>query len=62
VFSALAVGRDLQQRADVTIKKLIQTLHAARSATIEINGQRMTLEPKIDETVKAILGQLQAGH
>jgi hypothetical protein len=45
VFAALAVARHLQQRSGVTIKKLVQTLGTARSATIEINGQRMTLDP-----------------
>ena len=34
VFAALAVSRDLQDRTGVTIKKLVQTLRAARSATI----------------------------
>lgn len=40
VFAALAISRDLQQRSGVTIKKLVQTLRTARSATIEINGRR----------------------
>jgi hypothetical protein len=48
VFAALAISRDLQSRTGVTIKKLIQTLRTARSATIEINGQHITLEPKIN--------------
>lgn len=62
VFAALAISRELQQRSGVTIKKLIQTLRTARSATIEINGQRMTLEPKIDDPVRAILNRLAGGH
>jgi transposase len=62
VFAALAISRDLQTRTAMTIKKLVQTLRTARSATIEINGQRMTLEPKIIGPVRAILDQLQAGH
>jgi transposase len=62
VFAALAISRDLQARTAVTIKKLVQTLRTARSATIEINGQRLTLEPKIDESVRAILDLLEPGH
>jgi transposase len=62
VFAALAVSRDLQTRSEVTIKKLVQTLRTARSATIEINGQRMTLDPELTEPVRAILDRLQAGH
>jgi hypothetical protein len=62
VFAALAVGRDLQTRSGVTVKKLVQTLRTARSATIEINGQRMTLDPELTEPVHAILERLQGGH
>ena len=40
--SALAVARHLQDAAGTSIKKIIQTLRTARSATIEINGQRLT--------------------
>jgi transposase len=47
VFAALAISRHLYDRAGVSIKKLAQTLRAARSATIEINGQRLTLHPKL---------------
>jgi hypothetical protein len=45
VFAALAVSRYLQDATGTSIKKIIQTLRAARSATIEINGQRLTLDP-----------------
>jgi transposase len=62
VFAALAVSRDLQQRSGVTIKKLVQTLRTARSATIEINGQQMTLEPELSDPIRAILDRLQSGH
>jgi hypothetical protein len=62
VFAALAVSRDLQDRAGVTIKRLVQTLRTARSATIDINGQRMTLEPELTGPARAILERLQPGH
>jgi hypothetical protein len=62
VFAALALGRDLQTRSGVTVKKLVQTLRTARSATIEINGQRMALDPELTEPVHAILERLQGGH
>ena len=62
VFAALAISRDLQARTAVTIRKLVQTLRTARSATIEINGQRLTLEPKINGSVRAILDRLELGH
>jgi transposase len=62
VFAALAVSRYLQQRSGVSIKRLIQTLRTARAATIEINGQRMTLEPELTGPARAILDRLEDGH
>jgi hypothetical protein len=62
VFAALAVSRDLQQRSGVTIKKLVQTLRVARSATIKINGQLMTLDPELTSQARAILDRLETGH
>ncbi len=62
VLAALAVSRHLQDRAGVTIKKLVHTLRAARSATIEINGEHLTLEPELSDTARDILQQLQQGH
>jgi transposase len=60
VFAALAISRHLQ---DVTgIKKLVQTLRAPRSATIEINGQRLTLDPELIEAARDILHRLERGH
>ena len=50
VFAALAIARDLQERSGVSIKKLVQTLHAARSATIEINGQHLTIDPDLSSS------------
>ena len=62
VFAALAVSRDLQDRAGVSIKRLVQTLRVARSATIEINGQRMTLDPALTAPARTILDRLESGH
>jgi hypothetical protein len=62
VFAALAVGRHLQQRSGVTIKKFVQTLRTVRSATIDINGQRMTLDPDLTGPASIILDRLNTGH
>jgi hypothetical protein len=53
VFAALAVARHLQDATGVTIKKLVQTLRAARSATIEINGQRLTLDTALNHAERS---------
>jgi hypothetical protein len=62
VFAALAVARDLQDRTGTSIKKIVQTLRAARSATIEVNGQHLTLEPDLTPAARDLLTQLETGH
>jgi transposase len=62
VFAALAVARHLQDTAGTSIKKIVQTLRTARSATIEINGQRLTLAPDLTDTARDILQKLRSGH
>jgi hypothetical protein len=62
VFAALAVARHLQDATGTTTKKIIATLRTARSATIEINGQRLTLDPDLTDATRKILNQLATGH
>ena len=62
VFAALAVARHLQDATATSIKKIVQTLRAARSATIDINGQRLTLDPDLTDATRAILNRLEEGH
>jgi transposase len=62
VLAALAVSRDLQERTGASIKKIVQTLRQARSATIEINGQHHTIDPEIPQTTQKLLQRLQNGH
>ncbi|WP_454294725.1 IS1634 family transposase [Salana multivorans] len=61
VFAALAITRYLTASTGVSIKKIVQTLRTVRSATIEINGQQLTLEPKIPADAQAILSAIE-GH
>jgi len=62
VFAALAVSRHLQEATGTSIKKIVQTLRTARSATIEINGQRLTLDPELTGAARDILNRLESGH
>jgi hypothetical protein len=62
VFAALAVARHLQDAAGTSIKKIVQTLRTARSATIEINGQRLTLDPDLTDAARDILKRLESSH
>lgn len=63
VFAALAVNRHLQEATGVSIKKIVRTLRTVRSATIEINGQRLTLDPELPAAAKDLLTSLDgSGH
>lgn len=61
VFAALATSRHLQAATGASIKKIVQTLRTIRSATIEVNGQQLTLEPKIPQHAKDLLDAIK-GH
>jgi hypothetical protein len=61
-FDVLAVARHLQDAAGTSIKKIVQTLRTARSATIEINGQRLTIDPDLTDAARDILKRLESGH
>lgn len=63
VFAALAIARDLQEATGASIKRIVQTLRAVRSATIELNGQRLTLDPDIPAEAQNLLAKLRReGH
>lgn len=44
------------------LKKIIRTLRAVHTATIEVNGQRLTLDQAPNDTANAILTALETGH
>lgn len=62
VFTALAISRYLKNRFGVSIRKLVRTLRSARSATIDINGQRLTVDPEFPPAARVLLHRLQQGH
>ena len=63
VFAALAVSRHLQDATGVSIKNIVRTLRAIRSATVRLGGQKITLDPDIPAAAQAILEQLPPkGH
>jgi hypothetical protein len=51
----LAVARHLQDATGTGIKNFVQALHTARSATVQINGQRPTLDPDLTDSTRDIL-------
>ena len=62
VFAALAITRHLTAITGVSIKKIVHTLRTVRSATIQINGQTLTLEPEIPTAAAQILNAARKGH
>ena len=59
VFAALAISRHLSAATGVSIKKIVQTLRTVRSATVEINGQQLNLDPTIPDDAAALLHALE---
>jgi hypothetical protein len=57
-----AVGRDLQERDGISLKKIIQILSEARSAVIETDGRLLTLDPKPTPAAQELLQRLRTGH
>lgn len=63
VFAALAISRYIQDTTGTSIKKIVRTLRTVRSATIEINGQHLPLDPDIPADAQRLLDDLnRAGH
>lgn len=62
VFAALGVSRYLRDMTGSSIKKIVQTLRTARSATIDISGQRLTLDPDPSPQARDIPTKLDKGH
>jgi len=63
VFAALAISRHLQDQTGVSIKRLVNTLRTVRSATIQVNGQRLTLDPELPPAARELLAALgHVGH
>ena len=55
VFAALAISRYLQEHTGISIKKLVNTLRTVRSATINVNGELLTLDPEIPTPARELL-------
>lgn len=58
VFTALAVARHLQQRTEISIKKLVQTLRPLREVTITVAGQTITAQPQVPTDVQTLLDRV----
>lgn len=59
VFAALALGRAVQDRMGLSLRRVLRTLKPLRSATVEINGITTTLPPSLNPDEQALLDALQ---
>jgi len=59
VFTALAVSRTVQNRTGLSLRRVLRTLKALRSADIEINGLIQTFQPALGPDETAILNALK---
>ncbi len=62
VVAALAIGRTIERKTGLSIKKLVKTLQPIRSGIITLNGQEYPLEPDMPPSVTPLLDKLRAGH
>jgi transposase len=62
VLAALAIGKTIENRTGMSIKKLVKLLRPIRSGTVTINGTAYPAEAEIPEDVKIILKQLDVVH
>ncbi len=59
VFTALAVAREVQNRAGLVIRNIVRQLRPLRSATIAINGTQQTFPPAIPDDKRAVLDAIR---
>jgi len=63
VFAALAISRHLQNLTGLSIKKIVHTLRPIRSADIDINGNTITIDPRLPDPIRQIIQTVtDAGH
>ena len=63
VFAALAVSREAQARAGLSINKILKILRPLRSATVTIGAQQVTAQPRIPAEARTLLNDLGwSGH
>lgn len=62
VLAALAIGRMIEYRTGITIKRFVNTLRPIRSGIVIINGKEYLADPEISPDVRSLMRKLQAGH
>jgi len=61
VFAALAIGKMIENRTGMSIKRFVNTLRPIRSGTVIINGKEYLAEADIPFEVRSIAVQIAVG-
>lgn len=62
VVAALAIGRVVEKRTGLSIKRFVKTLRPVRSGVIALNDEEYSVEPEIPPSIKPLLHKLRLGH
>jgi hypothetical protein len=62
VFAALAIGKIIEYRTGISIKRFVNTLRPIRSGTVIINDIEYPAEADIPPNVRQIIRKLRTGH
>jgi transposase len=62
VMAALAIGRTIERKTDLSIKRLVQTLRPIRSGTVVIAGKEYVAEAEITASAVPLLKKLGRAH
>ena len=62
VFTALAMGKVIENKTEMSIKRFIKTIRPIRSGIVIINGKEYQAEAEIPPEIKTIVDKLQTGH
>ena len=62
VLAALAIGRTIERRTGISIKRFVKTVRPIRTGVVTINGNEYLAEAEIPPEVKPLLRKLRTGH
>ena len=62
VLAALAVGKVVENKTGMSIKRFVRTLKPVRSGTVLINSKEYEAEAEISSEVKLLMHKLRSGH
>ena len=62
VLAAIALGRWIEEKTHVSLKKFIQLLLPIRSGIVTINGKAYEANPEISPLIHNLLAKLPSGH